>query len=100
MVNIGGFFSDDNTWEPEENLDCPDLISEFNKKKDAEKRPPEKKRKPSHDERKSNTPVSKRINDEKPRGFSKELSPEKIIGATDSSGALMFLMKWFDLDCF
>ena len=32
--------------------------------------------------------------EEKPRGFGRGLDPERIIGATDSSGEIMFLIKW------
>jgi len=128
----------DNTWEPEENLGCPDLIAEFErqleekeKKKKAEKdaKSAQQKRRPgpasamaASSERKENKRESSTVDagssakKAKPTkeasgsargatskaaevsGFDRGLLPEKIIGATDSSGELMFLMKWKDTD--
>ncbi|CAD7682589.1 unnamed protein product [Nyctereutes procyonoides] len=73
-----GFTDADNTWEPEENLDCPELIEAFLNSQKAGK--------------------EKDDAADKPRGFARGLDPERIIGATDSSGELMFLMKWKDSD--
>jgi chromobox protein 1 len=96
-----GYSNDDNTWEPEENLDCPDLISEFeeNRKKKEQIKKEDRKRKastPAEDKK----PAKKKQSDEdkKPQGFDRGLEPERIIGATDSSGELMFLMKWKGTD--
>jgi len=124
----------DNTWEPEENLGCPELIAEFErvleekeKKKKAEKEKAQQKRRPgpasamaASSERKENKRESSTVDaassakKAKPTakesargatskvaevsGFDRNLLPEKIIGATDSSGELMFLMKWKDTD--
>lgn len=101
-----GYSSEENTWEPEENLDCPDLIQAFEdarKKKEKEgkdessaRKPGRKSTAPSDDpkataaKRKSTTSEDKKI------GFDRGLEPEEILGATDHNGQLMFLMKWKD----
>jgi len=99
-----GYNEEDNTWEPVENLDCPDLIAEFEeqrKKKKQELKTKESDKEKDKQKKKSIANESekkkKRNEDEsKPRGFDRGLEPEKIIGATDASGELMFLIKWKD----
>ncbi|XP_037915488.1 chromobox protein homolog 1-like isoform X2 [Hermetia illucens] len=94
-----GYPNEDNSWEPEENLDCPDLIQAY----EDERKRKEKEGKEDSTNRKrgTGTPVNegskakkKHVEDNKKQGFDRGLEPERIIGATDSSGQLMFLMKW------
>ncbi|KAM4700168.1 chromobox protein homolog 5 isoform 1-T4 [Discoglossus pictus] len=101
LLKWKGFSEEHNTWEPEKNLDCPELISEFLKKykKPKESEPKSKteatKRKAGSDDIR---PKKRRESNDIARGFERGLEPEKIIGATDSCGELMFLMKWKDSD--
>merc|ERR1711993_65228 len=64
LLKWKGYGDEDNTWEPRENLDCEEMIETFEK--------------------------ARREKADKKKGF----DPERIIGATDSSGELMFLIKW------
>lgn len=83
----------ENTWEPVDNLDCDDKIQEFEKKHKASK---------TGDKRKSeaggkNEPKEKKKKEKdenKPRGFARGLTAERIIGATNDPGELFFLIKW------
>ncbi|XP_072703235.1 LOW QUALITY PROTEIN: chromobox protein homolog 5 [Ciconia boyciana] len=108
LLKWKGFSEEHNTWEPEKNLDCPELISEFMRKykkmKEGDGNKPREKAEGA--KRKGGLPAGgedvkakkKRESNDIARGFERGLEPEKIIGATDSCGDLMFLMKWKDTD--
>ncbi|XP_051172023.1 chromobox protein homolog 1-like [Leptopilina boulardi] len=100
-----GYSNDENTWEPEENLDCPDLIAQFEEQRKKREAVPSGKRHEDKDKKRksSSTPTptqakKKAPEEKKAEGFDRNLDPERIIGATDSSGELMFLMKWKGTD--
>merc|ERR1739838_668124 len=88
-----GYGPEENTWEPKENLDCPELIKIFEDKLKAKKENKGKKKSGGGDgeggERKEDSHPEE---DARPRGFDRGLQAERIIGATDSSGELMFLI--------
>ncbi|XP_022205725.1 chromobox protein homolog 1 [Nilaparvata lugens] len=98
LLKWKGYSDADNTWEPEENLDCPELIQLF--EDSIAPKPIKKEEQPPKMLSRKSTPGTTRkkmieeIEIDKPRGFDRQLEPDKIIGATDSSGELMFLMKW------
>jgi len=117
LLKWKGYPDEENTWEPHENLDCDELIAQFEEKRKKE-RPRESTRRTAS--REIETPVlekrtrrstpgrppkDKSIEEDfedamkKPRGgFERGLRPDRILGATDASGELMFLMKWLDSD--
>jgi len=97
-----GYGDEDNTWEPESHLECPEMIAEFEerrKKEDAKKKEEQRKRKSVAGDDPAKKKTKKAVEeDSRPRGFDRGLEAERIIGATDSSGELMFLMKWRGTD--
>ncbi|XP_013384181.1 chromobox protein homolog 1-like isoform X1 [Lingula anatina] len=106
LIKWKNYPDSENTWEPENNLDCPDLIADYEEKRkkekdDKKKKQATKKKAEDRDDDEGTSKKKKKVAEEeehKPRGFDRGLQPERIIGATDSSGELMFLMKWKDCD--
>jgi hypothetical protein len=105
----------DNTWEPEANLNCPALIKEFESKLVKQKSvatkstsakstthassqasSTRKQRETKEAHTKDSMDYEENTNNDNNlfRGFDRGMEPEKIIGATNTSGELMFLMKW------
>ncbi|XP_054751338.1 chromobox protein homolog 1-like [Lytechinus pictus] len=111
LLKWKGYGDNENTWEPEDNLECPDLIEAYEKKikeKEAQKRKSSvngaagdiaAKKKRKEDEKKDASGPSKeskqaKQDEKKYRGFDRGLDPERIIGATEANNELLFLMKW------
>ena len=102
-----GYSEEDNTWEPASNLSCPELIAEFESAQAAKIKAAADRSSGSSsnaggksgsksgggDTGSGSSSVKKAKKDEKV-GFDRGLDPDKIIGATDTSGELMFLVKW------
>lgn len=105
FLKWNGYDDKDNTWEPEENLDCPGLIAEFEAARARKEEEAESKKRKStgnlyifylisfftHINLGTPTPTDakKKKEEKKMLGFDRGLEPEKIIGATDSSGNLL-----------
>ncbi|XP_039662915.1 chromobox protein homolog 3b isoform X2 [Perca fluviatilis] len=109
-----GFTDAENTWEPEDNLDCPELIEEFLRNTHFsevnEEERSEQEFIPKEEMTEQETEISfmqsqqqgnSEPNDKQsdsPTNLSTYLEPECIIGSTDRQGELMFLVKWKNSD--
>jgi len=126
LIKWEGYANEDNTWEPEQNCICPELMEAFEdswaEKKKAERKNKQVKTKKSEQrnggsnhenggmDEDSDDDEQKRAKKKAKQsvaangmsadlaGFDRGLNPEKIIGATDKDGELMFLIKWKNSD--
>ncbi|XP_072936329.1 chromobox protein homolog 5-like isoform X2 [Epargyreus clarus] len=119
LLKWKGYKEEESTWEPEENLDCEQLIRTFEEsRKEKEAKKPEERSKKRVRESSEDTSSGRkgrgasvssadehrdikreRKSEEKAKsGFEKGLKAEKIIGASDATGELMFLVKWAEID--
>jgi len=102
LLKWKGFPDSENTWEPAENLECPDLIAAYMAEQKEKQQTPASNGKRSQsnttttNEDNNNTPSTKRARVEyEQTGYNRGLVPEMLMGATDIyDGELMFLVKW------
>lgn len=97
--------------EPIENLECQDLIDEFEAKDDKIVENEQAKKSASKKKQQSKQPIkttqkkpkettrSSQSNVQQRSGFDEGLTVDTILGATDAAGELMFLIKWYVVLC-
>ncbi|XP_028281062.1 chromobox protein homolog 3b isoform X2 [Parambassis ranga] len=107
-----GFTDAENTWEPEDNLDCPELIEEFLRNTQISEENEEEQTEfvPKEEMTEQETEITCAVQSDgsvlqpddqpsdSPTNLSTYLEPECIIGSTDRKGELMFLVKWKNSD--
>lgn len=108
-----GFPSEENTWEPADNLNCPELIERYENNVTASKSkitsPPkssdtektngladteDKKKQTKRKHTDDSAPKKKKKGEKRLTGFDKGMEAEEILGATETSGEVHFLIKW------
>ena len=85
----------DNTWEPIANLECKELIEEYeaNNKEQEQEEDMKEEKKVTTGFRRKEPEAAKKKRDTRPKGFDRGLTAEKILGATNDPGELYFLIK-------
>lgn len=79
LIKWEGYPDEDNTWEPEDNCECKERMEEFEKNY-------------------QDKIYAKKVI-EGPRGFDRGLEADRILDAsTDSSGEMLFFLKWKGTD--
>jgi len=100
LLKWKGFSDNENTWEPAENLECPELIAAFMAEQKEKQQTPVSNGKRSHStsnntENQDNTSTKRPRVEYEQTGYNRGLLPEMLMGATDIyDGELMFLVKW------
>ena len=72
-----GYPESQNSWEPVDNLDCPELIAKYEKEQEEKKKKDEVKKQKETESKKKDTDVKKKDSEPKKKDDSKKVEPKK-----------------------